>query len=131
MTVVIDLTRDIGICWARFSGTISAADIENTLQSCLAAADRHSVGILVDFAAEALSPDVLSWLFHSADYRALLDHPNVNACACVVYSIMAWLAAQAFVWPMGAEVFNSLDEARAFLREALSGGAQPSFSGQA
>lgn len=131
MTVVIDLTRDIGICWARFSGMITAADIEHTLQSCLAAADRHPVGILVDFAAEALSPDVLSWLFHSADYRALLDHPNVSACACVVYSMMAWLAAQAFVWPMGAEVFSSPDEARAFLWEALGGGAQPSFSGQA
>lgn len=129
MAVTIDLAREAGICWARFSGTITAADIEHTLLSCLGSADRRPMGILVDFAAEALSPDVLSWLFHSAAYRALLDHPNVSACACVVYSAMARLAAQTFLWPLGVEVFGSADEARSFLREALSGGAQPSFSG--
>jgi hypothetical protein len=131
MTVLIESAEEAGICRARFSGTITAADIEDMLQACLQVAERHPVGVLVDFAAEAMAPDVLSWLFHSAAFRALLDHPNVRAWACVVYSMMAWLAVQALAWPTGVEVFGCPDEARAYLREVLSGGAQPSFSGQA
>jgi hypothetical protein len=129
MTIHIDLAGEAGICQVRFSGTISAADIEHAVRACLEAAARRPIAVLLDFAADALGADVLSWLFYSADYHALLDHPNLRAGACVVYSMMAWLTAQAFAWPVGIEVFNDADEAYSYLVIALSGGAQPSFSG--
>lgn len=131
MTVVINSGGEAGICQVRFSGTITAADLERALPACLNAAARRPIGILVDFAAETLAPDVLNWLFYSADYRALLDHPNVCARACVVYSALGWLAAQAFAWPVGIEVFSGPDDAYGYLLAALNSGAQPSFSGQA
>ncbi len=131
MAVVTEPGGEMGICRVWFSGTITTADLERALPVCLAAAARRPTGILVDFAAETLAPEVLNWLFCSADYRALLDHPNVRARACVVYSMIGWLAAQAFAWPAGIEVFSSAADAYSYLLAALSGGALPSFSGQA
>ena len=130
MTIQTVPSASSDILHLRFTDTITALDIERALTACLEAAEQRPVGLLVDFAADALAPDVLGWLFHSADYRALADHPNVRAWACVAYSVMAWLAVQAFALPLGVEVFSSADEARAYLLEQLSDGWSAPVIGQ-